>query len=143
ASRAAELQLATRNQITNLPVSTPSAGGDEPRGSAIEIQIEAPRPIQSEVPRTIGKPAAVSLAPEAAPLRPPRALEQVAVAIPSAPTPIPQLEVPLPKMQQAEAQTPSAPPIASAKMQVAFVPAPQPLTSGELAVAPASGSLAS
>src|SRR5437764_14577057 len=46
-------------------------------------------------------------------------------------------------MQQAEAQTPPPPPIASAKMQVAFVaPAPQPVVSGELRIAP-SESLAS
>lgn len=144
ASRAAELQLAVRNQITNLPVATPAAGGDEPRGSAIEVQVEAPRPIQSEVPKAIGKPAAVSLTPEIPAVQPPRAAEQVAAAVPTTPAPIPQLELPLPKMQQAEAQAPPPPPIASAKMQVAFVAAaPQPVVSGELGVAPSSGSLAS
>src|SRR6266550_955149 len=51
ASRAAELQLAVRNQITNLPVTTPNAGRDEARQSSIEISIEPPRPIQTEVPR--------------------------------------------------------------------------------------------
>src|SRR5947207_3110478 len=52
ASRAAELQLAVRNQITNLPVATPNAGRDEARQSSIEISIEPPRPIQNEIPRT-------------------------------------------------------------------------------------------
>src|SRR3954470_9151222 len=144
ASRAAELQLAVRNQITNLPVATPNAGGDEPRGSAIEVTIEAPRPIQTQVPRTLSKPAPINTAPDSPPPAPPRALEQVAIAIPAAPQQLPQLELPLPKMQQAEAQAPPPPPIASARMQIPFVAAaPQPLVTGDLAVAASSGSLAS
>src|SRR5205823_10160020 len=72
ASRAAELQLAVRNQITNLPVATPNTGGDEPRQSSIEIAIEAPRPIQNEIPRTLSKPGSISSAPETpAPAPPP------------------------------------------------------------------------
>src|SRR5436305_1505693 len=71
ASRAAELQLAVRNQITNLPVATPNAGRDEGRQSSIEVPIDAPRPIQSEIPRSISKPASISLAPEAPPVSAP------------------------------------------------------------------------
>jgi hypothetical protein len=144
ASRAAELQLAVRNQITNLPVATPQAGGDAPPQSAIEVNIEPPRPIQNEPPRTIAKPAPVSFSPEAAPPPAPRPAEQVALAIPQTPAPIPQLEIPLPKMQQSEASSPPPPPIASSRMQLPFVAAaPQPLTTGNLPLTQSGGSLAS
>src|SRR5687767_659454 len=71
ASRAAELQLATRNQITNLPVATPPAGGDGPPQSAIEVNIEPPRPIQTEIPKTIARPAPVSVSSDALAARAP------------------------------------------------------------------------
>src|SRR5436305_4439697 len=79
ASRAAELQLAVRNQITNLPIATPQAGGNEQRGSAIEVKIEAPRPIQTEIPRTTGQPPPIAASPESIPTPRPRITEQVAV----------------------------------------------------------------
>jgi len=144
ASRAAELQLAVRNQITNLPVAPPNSGREEGRQSSIEVAIEPPRPIQTEIPRTLSRPASLSLAPEAPPTPAPRPVEQVSVSIPSTPGQIPQLELALPRMQQSEAAAPPPPPIASARMQLPFVaPAPQPLVTGEVPLTPSAGSLAS
>ncbi|HEV8605203.1 MAG TPA: hypothetical protein VGQ99_07550 [Tepidisphaeraceae bacterium] len=144
ASRAAELQLQVRNQITNLPVATPQAGGDVSPQSAIEIAIEPPRPIQTELPRNFNKPAPMSLAPEAPAPRAPRPAESVALAVPSAAAPIPQLEIPLAQMRQAEAAAPPPPAINSSRIQLPFVAAaPQPMVTGNLPIAQPRQSLAS
>jgi hypothetical protein len=136
ASRAAELQLQVRNQITNLPVATPQAGNDGPAQSAIEVAVEPPRPIQQELPKNFARPGALTSAPEAPSARPPKPDESVAVAMPSLIAPMPQLEIALPRMKQAEAQATAPPQVNPSKMELAWkAPAPQPMVNGDWPVA--------